>query len=339
MSSLPQALEAIRDEDAQRDYLVISHRIDRSLHTKVSRLLDQRRKFETCTVFLTTLGGDPDAGYRIARCLRHHYKRVRLAVPSYCKSAGTLIAISADELGIGDLGELGPLDIQVRKGSELQESSSGLDIMQALQAVTSHTQDAFHRLLVGTRGLGLSTKLCAEFAATVASGIAAPLIGQIDPIRLGEMQRATRVALEYGQRLNNYTSNLKSDSLSRLIGEYPAHSFVIDRKEATELFNNVTHLTNAEKVLCDAIWTIVERQQADFDPVLVELPPVNATPGANNENSNGSFSEDAANADSSGGHSDETGSTGERTGQDSAGANGPSVRVRSIGGRRRQQAK
>jgi len=340
MNELQQAIAALAAEDSDRDYIVISHPIDRSLHIKLSRLLESRPRKEACTVFLTTWGGDPNGGYRAARCLRHNYKRVRLAVPSYCKSAGTLIAIAANELGIGDLGELGPLDIQVRKGSELQENSSGLDIMQALQAVTHHTQDAFHRLMMGTRNLGLSTKLCAEFAATVASGIAQPLIAQIDPIRLGEMQRATRVAFEYGQRLNAYASNLRDGALGRLISEYPAHGFVIDRKEATELFQKVTHLTPAEKVFCATTWNLLERQQTDFDPAWIELPPA-AQAEAQNEHAdpNGLLPREAANAEPApDGEQPEGADADQRGGEDPAGADGPGIQVRPIGRRRRRAA-
>ncbi|SFN53716.1 SDH family Clp fold serine proteinase [Dokdonella immobilis] len=276
------AVDGLHAADAHSDYLVISTGISRGLHRDLSTLVCKRPPKDAVTVFLTTDGGDPNGGYRVARCLRHHYKKVRLAVPSYCKSAGTLIAIAADELGIGDLGELGPLDIQVRKGSELQEQSSGLDIMQALQAVTSYTQDAFHRLLVGTRSLGLSTKICAEFAATVAAGVAAPLLAQIDPIRLGEMQRATRIAYEYGTRLDAYTKNLKPGALERLVGEYPAHGFVIDRKEAKELFHRVSNLTPQEAKLCDVLWHCVVNQ-GDFAPTFLDQTPDQTTNGTEDD--------------------------------------------------------
>jgi hypothetical protein len=279
-----EALAAWHKSAGERDLLIISHAISRELHLLVSRILSARKRSEACTVILTTSGGDPNGGYRVARALRHYYKHVRLVVPSYCKSAGTLVAIAADELAIGDLGELGPLDIQVRKGSELSERSSGLDIMQALQAVTHYTQDAFHRVMIGTRGFGLSTKLCADFAATVASGIATPLIGQIDPIQLGEMQRATRVALEYGQRLDAHSKNLKAGALERLISDYPAHGFVIDRKEANELFNRVHHMTAEEMALCECVWALVE-DQCDVEPIFVEFPA--EEPGKNYEDAEG----------------------------------------------------
>lgn len=269
--TIAAAVRALTAEDSERDYILVSHEIDRALHYKISFLLDGldgRPKKDACTVFLTTDGGDPNGGYRVARCLRHHYKHLRLVVGSFCKSAGTLIAIAADELAIGDLGELGPLDIQVRKESELAERSSGLAITQALQTVTQHAQSAFHRMLIESRKLGLATKVCAEFAGQVATGIAAPLLGQIDPIRLGEMQRAMSVAYEYGRRLDRYKKNLKPKALDRLIAGYPAHGFVIDRKEAAELFNRVTAPTEAERKVCDALWDVIG-EEVGLDPFFI----------------------------------------------------------------------
>jgi hypothetical protein len=330
-----KALEALISSSPERDFLIVSHPINRTLHYSLTSLLEAKRKNDACTVFLTTGGGDPNGGYRAARCLRHYYKHVRLVVPSFCKSAGTLFAIAADELAIGDLGELGPLDIQVRKGSELQERSSGLDIMQAVQAVTVQTQDAFHRIMVGTRNLGLSTRLCAEFAATVASGIAAPLVSQIDPIRLGEMQRATRVALEYGQRLNEYALNLRDGALETLISAYPAHGFVIDRKEAAQLFHRVSHLTREEKEFCKAFWNHVGFEEENLPPIFIELPPQQGANDGHVANAGadavGSHQEDFNSAD---GNPVERGPDGDNP----AAAVGPRVRVRPNGRGRGQRA-
>lgn len=330
-----EALAGLLRSSPDRDFLLISHPINRGLHYKLTELLELKKKSEFCTVFLTTGGGDPNGGYRAARCLRHYYKHVRLVVPSFCKSAGTLFAIAANELAIGDLGELGPLDIQVRKGSELQERSSGLDIMQAVQAVTVQTQDAFHRIMMGTRNLGLSTRLCAEFAATVASGIAAPLVGQIDPIRLGEMQRATRVAFEYGQRLNEHAQNLKDGALETLISAYPAHGFVIDRKEAGELFHRVSHLTKEEQAFCKAFWNHVGFEEENLPPIFIELPPQQGANDGHVAN---------AGADAVSGHQEEANPAdgkpveGGEDGGNPAEANGSSVRVRTNGRGRRQRA-
>ncbi len=331
-STLDDAVAGLYAADPNRDYIVVSHAVSRQLHYKLSSLIASKQRNKACTLFLTTYGGDPNGGYRIGRCLRHHYtQNIRLVVPSFCKSAGTLVAIAADELGIGDFGELGPLDIQVRKASELEESSSGLDIMQALQAVTLHTQVTFHRMLMESRGLGLSTKLCSEFAGQVVSGIAAPLFSQIDPIRLGEMQRAMRVAFEYGSRLDKYGQNLKDGALVRLINNYPAHGFVIDRKEASELFERVSHLTDAEKMFCNAVWESVG-SQTDIDPVMVETAQQSNQTGTDDENPDAKV-DDGLGTETSGKAESET-RVGQRGGNGKKNAprpDGQGLRVRADG--------
>jgi len=274
-----EALRALQQEEPDRDHILISHGIDRPLHQLMSRRLAMYQRFDKCTVFLTTYGGDPHAAFRIARCLRHHFKEVRLVVPSYCKSAGTLIAIGADLIAIGDLGELGPLDLQVTKPSDVMERGSGLDYMQGLQVALTHSQQAFALFMEVRRGgMRLPTKQAGEFAAKMATGVVAPLYAQIDPNRIGEMQRAIQIATEYGLRLNEYKKNLKPGALEKLVAEYPSHSFVIDRKEAKTLFERVEPMTAAEVQLIDTLWHLFAEQD-DLLVVCEPVPP--APPGVN----------------------------------------------------------
>src|SRR5215210_636420 len=78
-------------------------------------------------IILVSHGGDPDAAYRISRCLQHNYQKVIVYIPGFCKSAGTLIAIGGSEIVMSDHGQLGPLDVQIEKPDELFKSGSGLD--------------------------------------------------------------------------------------------------------------------------------------------------------------------------------------------------------------------
>lgn len=254
-----------------RDIILASHTIDRFLHHKLTNLLHGKKsESKSCTFFLTTFGGDPQGGYRIARCLRHYYDHVKLVVPSICKSAGTLIAICADELAIGDLGELGPLDIQVSKPSEIQERSSGLDIIQALEMINQHGLKVFKDTLFGIRfGTGLSTRMAGEFATKMAVGAVESLYAQIDPNKLGEMQRAMRITYDYGARLDRYTNNLRENALNRLVAEYPSHAFVIDRKEAKEIFKKVDHPTDTECQIAESHWSQLVTETG-FGPAFVD---------------------------------------------------------------------
>lgn len=270
VSQIQQAIKQLHDSAPDRDYILISHEISMPLHGKLTEKIEANKKNKKCTLFLTTSGGDPHGGYRVARCLRHHYEHLRLVVPSYCKSAGTLIAISANELAIGDRGELGPLDVQVKNPTELQKNSSGLDIQEALQIVLNHSLEAFSSSLLAIRGAGLSTKLAGELATKIAEGIAAPLYAQIDPSRLGELQRAMKIAHEYGKRLNDSSDNLKRGGLEQLVTGYPSHGFVIDRKEARSIFKNVGLMSQEEEKISCLLGNILNFE-SDLEPTFLKV--------------------------------------------------------------------
>ena len=65
---------------------------------------------------LNTPGGDIDAADKIVRVLRRRVGSngfLRIVVPDYAKSAGTLIALGADAIVMSDSSELGPIDPQI----------------------------------------------------------------------------------------------------------------------------------------------------------------------------------------------------------------------------------
>ncbi len=204
--------------------------------------LSRRRERPNVLLLLTTLGGYPDTAYRVARSLRKAYAdgKFTVFVHTICKSAGTLITLAADELVMSDGAHLGPLDVQVQSRDEIGEMSSGLTPTQSLATLQEESwrlfEAHFTKLRFGSR-FRFSTKMAAQIAADITIGVLKPIYEQIDPIRLGENDRAMHIAGDYGERLK--TKNLKERSLARLMEGYPSHSFVIDRHEAAELFERV----------------------------------------------------------------------------------------------------
>lgn len=191
---------------------------------------------------ITTPGGDPHAAFRIARALQHEYPDNGFValVPGYCKSAGTLIVTGAKSVFMADMSELGPLDIQVRKGDELFARNSGLEIFEAVTFLQNQTLGAFiEQAKVLASREGLSTRVAADIAARLTRGIFEPIAAQIDPIKLAEMQRANDITMAYGSRLAEVGGNLLPNGVAALIGGYPSHGFVIDRKEARSIFTSV----------------------------------------------------------------------------------------------------
>ena len=212
---------------------------------------------------LTTDGGSADAAYRIGRCLQQRYTKVSLFVDSFCKSAGTLIALGADEIVMADAAELGPLDVQLYKPDELSELTSGLTPIQALSTLQTETFKTFEQSFLKLRfrsGLQITTRTAADIAVRLTIGLFRGVYSQLDPMRLGEYQRAMLIAQHYGSRLAR--KNLKDSALERLIADYPSHGFVIDRCEAETLFNRVREPTPQEYRLSALAGPLVQEGQA-----------------------------------------------------------------------------
>lgn len=220
------------------DVIVYSGVINMSGYHAICDALEMRKSSRALLV-LATPGGDPHAGFRIARALQHGYESFDALVPRYCKSAGTLILIGATRLFLDDMSELGPLDVQVKKGDELIGRNSGLDIFQAVNYLQNQSMAAFQIYLRELTRDGLSTRVASEIASGLTSALFEPIAAQIDPLKLAEMQRATEIAFEYGNRLNEKSGNLRSMGLAGLVTGYPSHAFVIDRKEAKKIFIKV----------------------------------------------------------------------------------------------------
>lgn len=250
-------------DELQTDVFAYIGPVDRVGYDMLCKALEAKQRKPNCVLAVTTFGGDPNAGYRVARALSHNYAEGKLSilVPHYCKSAGTLICIGGHELVIADRGELGPLDIQVQKPDEMFKSASGLDIIRGLTYLQDAALNTFRAYLVDiNQGSGLSTKSASEIASKLTIGLHEPIFAQIDPMRLGEMQAALTIALEYGTRLNERYRNLKIDALSKLATSYPAHGFVIDRKEARGLFQNVRIPEAHEQTIGDWVADVFVRE-------------------------------------------------------------------------------
>lgn len=218
--------------------------ITRAGYHQISTVLEAQSSYkDKCCLVLATYGGDPDAGYRIARALRNYYKKhIDILIPGMCKSAGTLICLGANRLVFGDRGELGPLDVQLSKPDEVFESMSGLDIVQSVSSLNSRALQSYFEFLFELRGqLGISTRLASEASIKLVGQILSPIAAKLDPVTLGQHQRAIMIALEYGERLIEDSKISTQKQLSRLISTLPSHGFVIDRKDAKKYFNNVDH--------------------------------------------------------------------------------------------------
>lgn len=275
------------------DVILINASMERGNETKFIEKCNSVKRRTNALVIIVTYGGDADVAYRIARSLQKRYKRFTAIISGHCKSAGTLLAIGAHELAFSEHGELGPLDVQLRKADDMWAATSGLTVMNAFAALQTKSEEAFADFAtsIKVRSDGSVTfKTAADIATKLTVGLFSHIYQQVEVMHVGEAARAMKIAEEYGQRLDRVTDNLKyANSLSKLIANYPSHGFVIDMLEAKELFRRVRELTDGERELCELLGTAARLQTDRVDPVsyLSDAPAPPKTEASPNDTEQG----------------------------------------------------
>ena len=85
----------------------------------------------------------------------------------------------------------------------------------------------------------ISFEVASKVAATMATGVMAPVYAQISPEALGNDLRDLAIARDYGERLIEHGKNADYETVRTLVEDYPSHRFIIDRSEAKQLFNRM----------------------------------------------------------------------------------------------------
>ena len=158
-------------------------------------------------LILLSRGGSIEPAYQISKlCKSFAASRFVAVVPRQAKSAATLIALGADEIHIGPLGQLGPIDPQLG-------NLPALGVSQALKTIASFAQQYPGSAEMFARYL--------QMALTVE--------------QIGYCDRISESAVQYAVRLLATKSKLPKPAeevAKELVHEYQDHGFVIDLEEA-----------------------------------------------------------------------------------------------------------
>jgi len=158
-------------------------------------------------LFLLCPGGSIEPAFQISKiCKAFSRERFIAVVPRQAKSAATLIAIGADEIHMGPLGQLGPIDPQLG-------GLPALGVSQALDTIAS----------------------VAEKHPGSAEMFARYLQRMLTVEQVGYCDRISESAVQYAERLLSTKPQLtkKAAAIAKeLVYEYKDHNFVIDIEEA-----------------------------------------------------------------------------------------------------------
>lgn len=220
----------IQNKKCDEDLTFLGEEVLELFHNEREAIAESK---QVC-LLLESAGGLADCAYKIGRIFQRRTTKFVVAIPSYAKSAATLLALGAHELILGRDAELGPLDVQMF--DERSESfESALDAIQSLDRLNAFAMTAIDQTMALLTMRSLKrTEVLMPMVLNYVTTLLRPLTEKMDPIELTKKSRMLKVAEQYAIRLmrGRYSKEQAARIASALVENYPTHGFVIDRDEA-----------------------------------------------------------------------------------------------------------
>lgn len=164
-------------------------------------------------------GGRIEPAYLISKTCKELSPKFVVTIPRKAKSAATLISLGGNEIHMGPMSELGPIDPQFAGLPALGISSS----LESIAKIVCKYPE--------------SSPMFADFMKE-----------KLDLRILGYFERVSESAQQYAIRLlAGKELKLTADEVAhKLVYEYKDHSFVIDKEEAKDLLGDIVKVNTNE---------------------------------------------------------------------------------------------
>jgi ClpP class serine protease len=215
----------------------ISENTSSKLYAAASSAFRDRTK--PIWLLLHTRGGSPVPAYLISRYLKTSEHGFVAVIPRKAKSAGTLIALGANQIHMGMMSELGPVDPQY---SNLPALGLGTALDYIAKVCEKHP--------------GAATMLAEYLEKTLS-------------IRhLGLYERVSESATHYAEKLlkgNGLEEAARKKIAHHLVYDYKDHSFAIDCDEIKDILgDNIVKIETEEYRLSNQIYEYMEQVNMAF---------------------------------------------------------------------------
>jgi len=104
-------LASVRNSDAMAIYGPMDVNLPELVRDRIESISSDYRE-DMLTIQLDTQGGLVDPVEKTVEVLRHHYEHIDFIIPGQAMSAGTVFALSADNIYMNYFSQLGPIDPQ-----------------------------------------------------------------------------------------------------------------------------------------------------------------------------------------------------------------------------------
>ena len=181
---------------------------------KIYNAVTRFKERKPILLIIYSRGGSADSAYLIGKlCREYAEKEFHVAIPRMAKSAATMICCAANQIHMGSLSELGPIDPQINGLPALGLKNSVEHIAELVKTYPE------------------SSEMFAEYLAK-----SMPLM------YLGYYERVAESATHYAEKLlSTHSENLPKSASAisqELVYKYKDHGFVIDKGEAESIFGD-----------------------------------------------------------------------------------------------------
>jgi hypothetical protein len=205
------------------------------------------------TLFAKSSGGDGQAALRLTHLLRDYAPHLAVLVPLECASAATMLALGADEILMGPLGFLTPIDTSLE---------------HALGPVDSRNEAAY----VGQDELQRALSLWDKHAPPNPVNPFQELYRYLHPLVIGAADRATSLSIRLCTEILRYHMQPIEEAeriAHALNADYPAHDYPITANEARHLGLTVHELSpelNTDLLELNTVYSEMgQRAVTDYD--------------------------------------------------------------------------
>ncbi|MBS4022915.1 MAG: hypothetical protein KGZ79_10955 [Dethiobacter sp.] len=207
---------------------------------------------EKISLFLYTRGGDVLTPWRLVNLIREYCQHFSALIPFRSYSAGTLICLGADEIIMGKMGELSPIDPSVANAFNPRDPHN----RTARIPVSVEDVISYISLAKEMGGLNHEEQLAEVFLR---------LSRVVHPLSLGNVHRNYLLIRSLGRKLLELHSGQSAQIesiIKNLSEELHAHNYMIPRHEAKNRVNlNVTAPSSEVEEL---MWSLYENYEDDL---------------------------------------------------------------------------
>lgn len=212
---------------------------------------------EKIDLIISTNGGDTLAGFGIARLAREFGTRIGVLVPMRCHSAGTLIALGANEIVMTSGATLSPIDPSIV--GPLNPAVELAPGQRQLIPLSVESVAGFRKLVVNEWDIKGEDALSAAFKL---------LAEKVHPLALGDVFRAREQIATLARKLMfEHRDRAEEDKVTAAVNvltrELGSHDYPISRKEARQILGE--QVVSADATLEDLLLRLFQDHSTEME--------------------------------------------------------------------------